>query len=133
MAPGGQRQAKFEASVSSDGRHWTKVGNLRPAAAIGLASARLDIFQEVGRANRVLTRRYPVSLALGGEVEVTLTPRVGKAILSAAALEPLVTRGQKESCAAVAPESTLVRSASILTAKTLATPKIIPLFTSAAQ
>jgi hypothetical protein len=48
----------------------------------------MDIFKEVGQANRVLARSYPVTVAPGGEVEVTLTPLVGKATLCAAVLEP---------------------------------------------
>ena len=60
----------------------------------GAACDRVDVFQAAGGANRVLTLRYPVSLAVGGEVKVTLTPRVGKAILCAAVLEPSTSGGK---------------------------------------
>lgn len=43
---------------------------------------------------RILRRRYPVSVAHGGEVKVTLTPRVGKATLCAAILDPAPTGGE---------------------------------------
>ena len=90
----GKRQARFEVSVSPDGQRWTKVSNLRPAAEPAVAADRVDIFQALGRANRVLTRRYPVRVVPGGEVKVTLTPLVGKATLCAAVLEPLSAKGK---------------------------------------
>ena len=48
---------------------------------------RVDIFKVVGQPKRVLIRSYPISVAPGAEVEVTLTPLVGKAILLTAVLE----------------------------------------------
>jgi hypothetical protein len=42
---------------------------------------RIDIFKETGQANRSLTRSYPVEVGPDGEVEITLTPIVGRAIL----------------------------------------------------
>jgi hypothetical protein len=85
---GGRRRAKFEVAVSNDGHHWTRVDRLHPAAAPALATARVDIFKEVGQANRVLSRRFPVTVGPDGTVAVSLTPVVGKAIVCAAVLEP---------------------------------------------
>ena len=85
---GDKRRAKFEVSVSDDGQRWTQVSHLRPTAPSATAMDRIDIFKEVGQSKRALVRSYPVSVAQGEEVEVTLTPLVGKAILSAAVLEP---------------------------------------------
>ncbi len=50
---------------------------------------RIDIFKETGQANRPLTRGYVVDAGPEGEVEVTLTPIVGKALLCGAVLEPV--------------------------------------------
>jgi hypothetical protein len=87
---GARRRAVFEISVSNDGRQWRKATGVHAAAEPAPAQDRVDIFQAAGGANRVVTRRYPVSVAIGGEVKVTLTPRVGKAILSTAVLEPSI-------------------------------------------
>jgi hypothetical protein len=85
------RQARFEILVSNDGGQWTKVRH-EPEAAESTAPDRIDIVREAGGANRVLARRYPVSLPSPGRVEVNVTPVRGKVLLCGAILEPLSLR-----------------------------------------
>ena len=49
---------------------------------------RIDIFHETAGANVIVERSYPVAVGSAGEVQLTLTPVVGKAVLCAAAPEP---------------------------------------------
>jgi hypothetical protein len=86
-------QRVFEVSVSNDGQRRTEASHPRAAADHAAARDRVDIFKEVGQAKRVLVRSYPVSLTPGEEVEVTLTPLVGKATLLAVVLEPSEANG----------------------------------------
>jgi hypothetical protein len=50
---------------------------------------RIDIFEQAGQANRILARRYSVTLEKPGRVDVTLKPVNGKALLCGAVLEPV--------------------------------------------
>jgi hypothetical protein len=77
-APG---QRVFEVTVASvEGR--TKADSTTK-------TDRIDIFQETGRRNQVLRRQYDIQVERPGRVTVQLTPIHGKAVLSAATLEPL--------------------------------------------
>ena len=54
---------------------------------------RVDIFRETGRPRQVLLRHYDLQVDRPARVSITLTPKQGKAVLSAALLEPLDVRG----------------------------------------
>jgi hypothetical protein len=71
-------------TVSVEGRRSVSPGS---ETAVDLLDT-VDVFRAVGRPNCALERTYRLVLAAPGEARVTLTPRVGKAIISAAVLEP---------------------------------------------
>jgi hypothetical protein len=50
---------------------------------------RIDIFKQTGQANRILVRRYPITLEEPGLVDVIAEPVEGKALLCGAILEPV--------------------------------------------
>jgi rhamnogalacturonyl hydrolase YesR len=50
---------------------------------------RIDVFGQTGQANRILVRRYAVTLEEPSRVDVTLEPVKGKALLCGAVLEPV--------------------------------------------
>jgi hypothetical protein len=92
---GARRRYKFDLLVSQDGKAWTKVAvqSDAPAAAAPAAPAvpgveRVDLFQRAGGAGRIVELAYPVTVGAQGEVDVTLTPVAGKALICGAVLEP---------------------------------------------
>jgi hypothetical protein len=55
----------------------------------------VDIFQQTGQANQILELSYPVQVGPAGQVEVTLTPERGKALICGAILEPISTQANR--------------------------------------
>ena len=84
---GDKRKAKFEILTSADGQQWSPVQKLHRVSAPATMCGTVDIFKEVGGANRLIERIFPVTLRAPGEVTVTLTPVKGKAVISGVVLE----------------------------------------------
>jgi hypothetical protein len=57
--------------------------------AATIETDQIDIFKHTGQANRILVRRYPITLEKPGRIDVTLEPVKGKALLCGAILEPV--------------------------------------------
>lgn len=92
---GDRRRYRVEFQVSDDGHTWRKL-TPRTAAAPPAVTARVDLFTRAGGPRRVVELTYPVRLNSRGVVEVRLTPVVGKALLSAAVLEPMRTEERRQ-------------------------------------
>ncbi|MHC4687123.1 MAG: hypothetical protein ACYTEW_22865, partial [Planctomycetota bacterium] len=56
---------------------------------VSIETDRIDIFKQTGQDNRILVRRYPITLEEPGRVDVILEPVKGKALLCGAILEPV--------------------------------------------
>ncbi len=92
-APG---QRVFDVQVSDDGLSWSPVKNLRRKKDNFRLTDRVDIFQLAGQPNRIIVRKYDLTLGPNGAVDVKLTPVQGQAIICGAVLEPCaVTPAQK--------------------------------------
>ena len=62
---------------------------LRANRAATIETDQIDIFKHTGQANRILVRRYLITLEKPGRIDVTLEPIKGKALLCGAVLEPV--------------------------------------------
>lgn len=82
-----RRRYRFELLTSDDGKAWTPIAVHAPAE-VAAQTAEIDIVRDAGGPGRTLVRTFDVTLPTPGAVQVTLSPRIGKALICGAVLEP---------------------------------------------
>jgi len=84
---GASRKYDFDILISTDGRKWSKLA-FQTGSHSNRRLDRVDIFARAGGSHRVLRLTYPIELKQPGQIDVTLTPIKGQALICGARLEP---------------------------------------------